>query len=82
MSLPCEEHLNGRYRAASERYGAANRRRDGTDILFRSLIHRRLYDIVYRLGNGAVKISKLLTSLPAPPFGARDSRFKIIKRHK
>ena len=55
----------------SERYGAANRRHDGTDILFRSLIHRRLYDIVYRLGNGAVKISKLLTSFPAPSTGAR-----------
>lgn len=49
----------------SERYGVANRRHDGTDILFRSLIHRHLYDIVYRLGNDAVKISKLLTSLLA-----------------
>jgi hypothetical protein len=41
------------------------------------------YDIVYRLGNGAVKISKLLTSLPAPfLLRTRDGRFKIIKRHK
>lgn len=74
MSLPCEKYLERTLSCrccVSERYGAANRRRDSTDILFRSLIHRRLYDIVYRLGNGAVKISKIAHFPSCPTRGVR-----------
>jgi len=80
MGLP-ERTLSCRS-CVSERYDVVNQRRDDSDILFNSYIHRRLHDTIYRLGNGAVKILKLLNSLSAPPADSRDGRFKIIKHHK